>query len=83
MNWKGFGRKRSWPNFKVPSQYSPASTEENIEKLQITTAGRRDRKSNTGPPGHEAGVLTTRPRRSVLLVLKAILETKIVFKSSA
>jgi hypothetical protein len=24
MNWKGFGRKQSWPNFKVLSRHSPA-----------------------------------------------------------
>jgi hypothetical protein len=28
-NWKGFGRKQLWPNFKVISRYSPGGTEEN------------------------------------------------------
>jgi hypothetical protein len=34
MNAKGFGRKQSWPNFKVLSQHLPGRTEENHEKLQ-------------------------------------------------
>jgi hypothetical protein len=33
MNWKGFDRKQSWPNFKEVSQNSPGGTEENQEKL--------------------------------------------------
>jgi hypothetical protein len=28
-NWKGFGRKRSWPTYKVPYRHSPGGTEEN------------------------------------------------------
>jgi hypothetical protein len=34
MNWKGFWRKRSWPNSKVLSWYSPGGTEENHEQPQ-------------------------------------------------
>jgi hypothetical protein len=34
MNWKGFGRKGSWPNYKVLSWYLPGGTEENREKPQ-------------------------------------------------
>jgi hypothetical protein len=34
MNWKGFGRKWPWPNFKVLSWHSPGETEENHEKHQ-------------------------------------------------
>jgi hypothetical protein len=30
MNWKGYGRKRSWPNFKVLF-HLPGGTEENHE----------------------------------------------------
>jgi hypothetical protein len=29
INCKGFGRKRSWPNFKAQRRYSPGGTEEN------------------------------------------------------
>jgi hypothetical protein len=29
MNWKVFGRRWSWPNFKVISQNSPGGIEEN------------------------------------------------------
>jgi hypothetical protein len=35
MIWKGFSRKRSWPDFKVLSQNSSGETEENYEKLRI------------------------------------------------
>jgi hypothetical protein len=34
MNWKGFGKKRSWLHFKVLSWYLPGRTDENHEKLQ-------------------------------------------------
>jgi hypothetical protein len=32
MNWKGFGSKRLWPNFKVLSQHL-TGTEENHKNL--------------------------------------------------
>jgi hypothetical protein len=32
VNWKGFGRKRSLPNFKVPSRNMPGGTEINHEE---------------------------------------------------
>jgi hypothetical protein len=38
MNWKGVGRKRSWPNFKVLSRHSPRGTEKNQEKLWIVVS---------------------------------------------
>jgi len=31
MNWKGCGKKRSWSNLKVISQYLPEGTKENNE----------------------------------------------------
>jgi hypothetical protein len=34
VNWKGFGRKWSWPDFNVLSQHLPGGDEENREKLQ-------------------------------------------------
>jgi hypothetical protein len=34
MNWKGFGRKQSWPNIKVLSQYLSGGAEENHKKPQ-------------------------------------------------
>jgi hypothetical protein len=34
MNWKGFGRKWSWSNFKVLSQHSPGGIEETHDKPQ-------------------------------------------------
>jgi hypothetical protein len=33
MNWKGFGRKWSWPNFKVLSWFSRGETEKNHKKV--------------------------------------------------
>jgi hypothetical protein len=67
MDWKGLGRKRSWPNFKVLYRYSLGGTEENHEKTSIRVTGRRGRDLNPRPPEYE-GVLTTRPRRSVNFV---------------
>jgi hypothetical protein len=34
MNWKGFERKQSWPNFKVLCRPSPGGTEEKDEKAE-------------------------------------------------
>jgi hypothetical protein len=34
MTWKGFGKKRSWPNLKILSRHSPGDTEENHDKPQ-------------------------------------------------
>jgi len=34
VNWKGFGRKRWWPNFKILSRHSPEGTEENHENIK-------------------------------------------------
>jgi hypothetical protein len=31
MNWEGFGRKWSWPNFKVLSWHLPGGTEETMK----------------------------------------------------
>jgi hypothetical protein len=37
MNGKGFGMKRSWPNFNVLSRHLPGGTGDNHEQLR--TAG--------------------------------------------
>jgi hypothetical protein len=64
VNWKGLGRKRSWTNLR----YYPGIS---LEGLRKTTnkppLGSRSsgRDLNTGPPEYDAGMLTTRPRRSV------------------
>jgi hypothetical protein len=34
MNWKGFGRKQPWPNFKVIYRHSSGRTEESYGKPQ-------------------------------------------------
>jgi len=59
MNWKVFGRKRSWPILR----YYPGIRLEGLRKTTKTSiriAGRRGRDSNPGPPEYEAGVLTTK-----------------------
>jgi hypothetical protein len=33
MNWKGFGRKPSWPNFKALFRHLPVGTEDNHEYI--------------------------------------------------
>jgi hypothetical protein len=64
MNWKGWGRKRSWLNLS----YYPSIFLEGLRKTtknfsQDTRSPGRD--LNPGPPEFEAGVLTTQARRSV------------------
>jgi hypothetical protein len=59
MNWKGCGRKRSWPNLR----YYPGICLEGLTKTtknlsQHSRSPGRD--LNPGPPEYEAGVLTTR-----------------------
>jgi hypothetical protein len=49
--------------FKQLSQYFPRETEEKHKKSQSSRSPCRD--LNPGLPEYEAGVLTTRPRRSV------------------
>jgi hypothetical protein len=48
MNWKGFGKKKSWPNFKVMSQHSLGGTVKNHEETQVSQSPGRD--LNPGPP---------------------------------
>jgi hypothetical protein len=73
MNWKGFGRKWLWPNFKVLSQHSSGGNEGNHKKTSVIIAGCWGQDLNPGPPEHEAGVLTARPRRSVLYDVHSML----------
>jgi hypothetical protein len=64
INWKGFGRKRSWPDFKVLFRHSPWGTEENTVNLSWDIRS-PSRVLNPGPPKDEAGLFITRPRSSV------------------
>jgi hypothetical protein len=63
MNWKGFGKKRFWPNCKVLPRNFSGVTEESHEKFQVS----RSPAQNVNPirTEYEAGVLPTQPRRSV------------------
>jgi hypothetical protein len=62
INWKGFGRMRSWPNFKVLSRHSPGGLWKSTKNLS------QDRRSpgrdlNSGTPEYE--VTTTFCRFSI------------------
>jgi hypothetical protein len=57
MSWKGFVRKRSWPNFKVLSRNFPGGPDENHEKLKRVSR-HPGRDLNPVHPECEAGVLT-------------------------
>jgi hypothetical protein len=64
MNWKGSGRKWSWPNLK----YYPYNCLEGLRKTMKNLS--QDSRSpgqdlNPGHPEYEAGVLTIQPRCSV------------------
>jgi hypothetical protein len=63
IDWKGFGRNRSWPNFKALSRNLPRGTEKTT-KTSIRTAGLRGRDLNPGTPEYEE-VLNTQQRGSV------------------
>jgi hypothetical protein len=52
MNWKGYGRKRPWTNL----QYYRGNYLERLRKLRKSCQEIRSK--------YEAGVLTTRPRRT-------------------
>jgi hypothetical protein len=69
MNWKGLDRRRSWPNC---SYYHCILLErlKKPRKTSIRIVGVRGRDLNTGYARYEAGVLTTRPRRSVSIGLR-------------
>jgi hypothetical protein len=56
MNWKRFGRKRLWSNFKVLSQHLPGGTEANHENFNQESLSPVPR-FEPGPPEYEAGVL--------------------------
>jgi hypothetical protein len=60
MNWKGFGRKQSWPNFKVLHRNSPGATEKTTKNHNVDSWSLGPR-IEPGPPVYEAGVLTTQP----------------------
>jgi hypothetical protein len=41
MNWKGLGKKRPWPHFKVLNPHFPGGNEENHEEKLGQIAGIR------------------------------------------
>jgi hypothetical protein len=63
INWKSICKERSWPNFKVLSEHSLGGTEGNHEPQNSWTLGGG---FNTGLLEYNAGVLTTRLKRSVV-----------------
>jgi hypothetical protein len=58
INWKRFGRKWSWPNFK----YYPGIRLEGVGK---STKNLNKDSRSPGHPEYEVELLTTRPRSSV------------------
>jgi hypothetical protein len=61
MNWKGFGRKLLWSNFKVLFRHLPGGTVENHEK-SVSQGSRYPAEIWTRDPEYEVEVLTTLPR---------------------
>jgi hypothetical protein len=51
INWKGFGRKRAWPNFKV----LPDIRLEGMKKIFSQYSLSPGRDLNSGPLEYEAG----------------------------
>jgi hypothetical protein len=68
MNWKGYGKKPSWPNLR----YYPGIFQEEMRKatksLMIASSGPV---FIPGSPDNETGQLTNRPLRSVLSLVSA------------
>jgi hypothetical protein len=71
MNWKGCGRKWSWLNLMALSRHSPGGTG---EKPQDSRSWCQDLKA--GPCEYEVGVLTPRPRRSLIGFVKYVVLTQ-------
>jgi hypothetical protein len=61
INWKRFGRKWTWANFKVLSCHSPLGPDEKHEKPKSVKPV-SGLKFEPGPVEYESGVLTTRPK---------------------
>jgi hypothetical protein len=64
MNWKGCGRKRSWPSLNY---YLGIRLERPRKTTKAHSQNSRssDRNLNPGLTDYEARVLTTRPQRSI------------------
>jgi hypothetical protein len=68
MNWRGFRRKRLWPNLRY--YFDIRLDRLNKTTTSVRRAGLRGRDLTPVPVEYEAGVLTTRPRRSVIAYKK-------------
>jgi hypothetical protein len=60
LNWRGYGRKRPWPDLR----YYSGICLEGRRKATKTQSGEPNRDLNPGPPKYKAGFLT-QTRRSV------------------
>jgi hypothetical protein len=59
MNWKGFGRKQTWPN----GRYCLEGLRKIMKNLsQDSQSPHQD--LNLGPPKYKAGIIITQPQRS-------------------
>jgi hypothetical protein len=64
MNWKGFERKRSWPNLRLYPGIFLEGLRKTMKNLrQDIRSPSRD--LSPGPPEYEVRVLTARPRLSI------------------
>jgi hypothetical protein len=75
MNWKRFGSKKSWPNYKVLSRHSPGRTTENHEKVNQDSRS-PEPKSVPGRPEYggsdvEQRSLYPRPAPGVRIIVRA------------
>jgi hypothetical protein len=68
INRKGFGRKSSWPSFKVLSRIFPGGTAK-CHKNFSQNSRSPSLDLNQGPPKHETRLSTAWPRRSVRVIL--------------
>jgi hypothetical protein len=76
MNWKRFGSKKSWPNYKVLSRHSLGGTTENHDKINQDSLS-PEPKSVPGRPEYERGSdveqrsLYSRPAPGVRIIVQA------------
>jgi hypothetical protein len=71
LKWKGFGRKRSWPNEKYYLRIRLGVLRKTAKPV-IQDSQSLSRDSDPGPPEHETGLIITRSWCSVLWFTTAL-----------
>jgi hypothetical protein len=59
MNWKGYGRKWSWPNFRYYPGICVEELRKTMKNLIQYSSWSLNLDLNLGPPEYEAGELAT------------------------